>query len=389
MINYSSLDIIANYVSHGYIAYYAKEVHTGERKVVNKDGLLFYTYDNINYLLGFSGEETELVLPENYNGQSYEIYHYAFFNNTTLRSLTIPYGVTAIGNYAFRGCQNLTDLTLSESITCIGNAAFYECKNLREITIPSRVTYIGFYTFYYCEKLTSVTIPDKVTSIGVSAFESCLGLTSITIGSNVASIDSHAFECCFKLVEVINHSSLNISLGYTSEYGYVASYAKEVHTGESKIVNKDNFLFYTDNGVNYLLGYVGEETELVLPENYNGQSYEIYQYAFSHHQTLTSVIIPNSVTAIGRYAFTSCQSLRNVTIGNSVTSIGDYAFVLCFNLTSVTIGSSVTSIGTEAFRDCYKLVKVINLSSLNITAGSTNYGRVAYYAKEVHSGEAS
>ena len=49
----------------------------------------------------------------------------------------------------------------------------------------------------------------------------------------------------------------------------------------------------------------------------------------------TSIIIPNSVTAIGKSAFENCKSLESVTIPNSVTSIGQYAFCNCTGLTSI------------------------------------------------------
>ena len=136
------------------------------------------------------------------------------------------------------------------------------------------------------------------------------------------------------MVEVINHSSLNIVAG-DSSFGYVGYYAKEVHTGTSKIVNKHNFLFYTFKGVNYLLGYVGVHnvTSLVLPNDYNGESYEIYNYAFYNCRSLTSVEIGDSVTSIGDRAFLGCTSLTSVVIPDSVTSIGNWAFSGCTSLT--------------------------------------------------------
>ena len=67
--------------------------------------------------------------------------------------------------------------------------------------------------------------------------------------------------------------------------------------------------------------------------------------------------------------------------------IAEKAFSGCKNLTSVTIGSGVTSIGSDAFRGCYKLIEVYNKSKLNIVAGSSGNGYVAYYAKNVYAEE--
>ena len=47
------------------------------------------------------------------------------------------------------------------------------------------------------------------------------------------------------------------------------------------------------------------------------------------------MVIPNSVTSIGRGAFRYCSDLTSVTIPNSVTSIGASAFSGCSGLTSV------------------------------------------------------
>lgn len=75
--------------------------------------------------------------------------------------------------------------------------------------------------------------------------------------------------------------------------------------------------------------------------------------------SLTSVVIPDSVTTIGNYVFNGCTSLTSVTIGNSVTSIGLRAFYGCTRLTSVVIPNSVTSIGNEAFYCCRGLTSVV------------------------------
>ena len=52
-------------------------------------------------------------------------------------------------------------------VTAIGGEAFFDCSSLTSVTIPDSVTSIGSAAFRNCSSLTSVTIPDSVTSIGV------------------------------------------------------------------------------------------------------------------------------------------------------------------------------------------------------------------------------
>ena len=108
-------------------------------------------------------------------------------------------------------------------------------------------------------------------------------------------------------------------------------------------------------------------TSVVIPDSVTS----IGEYAFGF-SSLTSVTIGNGVTSIGNYAFANCSSLTSVTIGNSVTSIGNYAFEGCSNLTSITIPDSVTTIGNYAFEDCY------SLTSVTIGNGVTSIGNNAF-----------
>ena len=84
-------------------------------------------------MLGYTGTDTELVLSEDYNGKSYEIYQYAFYYCNRLTSVTIPDNVTSIGDGAFYRCRGLTSITIPNSVTSIGDSAFYGCKKLKEI----------------------------------------------------------------------------------------------------------------------------------------------------------------------------------------------------------------------------------------------------------------
>ena len=229
------------------------------------------------------------------------------------------------------------------------------------MVIGDSVTSIGSYAFAGCSSLTSVVIPDSVTSIGSSAFYDCTSLTSVSIGDSVTSIGDEAFRFCSKLVEVYNLSSLDITKG-SYAYGWVGYYALNVYTSleeKSRLhTTTDGFVFYEDGNKCYLVGYIGNKTDITLPESYNGKNYEIYWFAFAYCDNLTSVSIGDGVTSIGEGAFARCSSLKSVSIGDSVTSIGSDAFYDCDSLTSVSIGDSVTSIGLQAFYNCSSLTSV-------------------------------
>ena len=258
------------------------------------------------------------------------------------------------------------------AVTIIGGHAFENCAGLTSVTMPDSVTSIGSSAFSGCTGLTNITIPDSVRSIGGHAFEDCAGLTSITIPNSVTSIGDAAFRDCYKLVEVYNRSALNITKGSTDN-GYVGYYTKAIYTAPyvSKLSTDENgYILYTDGETKSLIGYVGTDTVLTLP---NGIT-EINLCAFNGRTGLTSVTIPDSVTSIGGGAFERCTGLTSVTIPDSVTSIGGGAFERCTGLTSITIPNSVTSIGYSAFYGCTGLTSVTIGNGVTIIDGSAFYG---------------
>ncbi len=352
---------------------------------------------------------TSITIPDSVT----EIRTGAFSGCSALTSITIPDSVTEIRAGAFSDCSALTSITIPDSVTKIGGEAFSGCSALTSITIPDSVTIIGERAFSGCSALTSITIPDSVTKIGYDAFIHCDGLIYVTIGSGVKDIDGLNFTS-YKLVEVCNRSSLTIT-GYPHIY--------KPGAGESKIsTTSDGYIFYTEGQDHYLMGYVGNDDHLVLPNTYQGQAYSIYRdafyqctdltditisagvkdigisafmrctglarvnfaqdsqlqsignLAFSGCSNLSSITIPNGVTIIGHGAFGICSNLSSITIPNGVTSIGDSAFNSCSNLSSITIPNGVTRIGDYVFAFCS------NLSSITIPNGVTSIGDYAFWS---------
>ena len=210
------------------------------------------------------------------------------------------------------------------------------------VIIPESVKY-GYATY-------------TVTSIGDSAFFGCDALIGITIPNSVTCIGEDAFKGCDSLKTVINLSTLSVNKGSTSN-GSVAYYADNVvNVPGGEIVG--DYVFSIINGIPTLVSYLGVDSEIVLPDSYNGKSYSIGESAFYNCAGLTNITISNSVTTIGDSAFFDCSSLACITIPNSVTSIGNNAFNDCDVLTSITIPNSVTTIGYDAFYGCDALTSI-------------------------------
>ena len=160
----------------------------------------YQKYDNSTYRY-FSDYSGSVVIPESvtYNGKAYQVTSIgtlAFYQCSSLTSVTIPHSVTIIGIGAFSGCSGLTLITIPENVTSIGEGAFENCINLESITIPNGITGISDVTFVRCSSLKSIIIPENVTSIGNYAFSGCSSLERLSLGKNIEEIGTSAFSGC-------------------------------------------------------------------------------------------------------------------------------------------------------------------------------------------------
>lgn len=127
-----------------------------------------------------------------------------------LMEVTLPEGLTYLGNYAFFGAAKLKSITLPSTLTTIGLGAFDECAGLTDITIPSDVKTIKEGAFGGTG-LTSVTIPDKVETLGQDVFENCTQLTSIHILKSVKSMGAEMFGYCTALTCITFEPGSNLT----------------------------------------------------------------------------------------------------------------------------------------------------------------------------------
>lgn len=71
---------------------------------------------------------------------------------------------------------------------------------------------------------------------------------------------------------------------------------------------------------------------------------------------IESLVIPASVTEIGKYACRDCAALKSVTINGTV--IGEYMFVSCIRLSTFNISSKLKKIGSNVFNYCSALTQI-------------------------------
>lgn len=116
--------------------------------------------------------------------------------------------------------------------------------------------------------------------------------------------------------------------------------------------------FYFDETTGTITKYAESDTVVVIPSKINGVTVETIGHAAFERSAVTSVTIPDSVTAIHDGAFANCSQLTNISIPNSVTSIGFSAFEHCTSLKSITLPSSLRSISEALFFGCSQLTTI-------------------------------
>ena len=296
------LSLFALFITTMAFAYYDAEIDGIYYDIVHMGyGQVYAAVSNDGYIKDGAGySQTEIVIPE----------------NITLDG--VEYSVNRILSEAFYGCKNLTKITILSSLS-IDDNAFYGCESLTAIVWDGE----HFSTSGLPNSVESIILGNNVREIG--SFSGLDKLTSITIPINVSRIYYKAFANAKNITSIEwNAKRLN------SIYGY----------GD----NDDMYTSILPKSVKKII--FGDGVESIFPN------------LCRDLVNLTSVVMSNSISKIGKCAFSDCTALTSVTISENIREIYDYTFADCSSLTSITIPKHVLKVGHSAFSNCTALTSI-------------------------------
>ncbi len=363
-----------------------------------------------------------ITIPETVEGLSVQVVAPSAFAGTMLTAVTMPASIWDVETNAFSGCTKLASVKMPENVI-LNNGTFKNCTSLTSVELPKGVQLWANDVIFEGSGLTSITVKDKtpceltgnfiveepsqvtlyVPAGSKAAYEAAdywkefnieeaardyycgenvlyaydaetktltisgtgamydfasandvpwadyrdnaeYGIEKIVVEDGVAQIGKNAFFDCK------NATYLSIPATVTSigENAFNKCQNLEVHISDLAAWCGMTFANYHANPVTKASSlYVGDApvTSLVIPETVTA----ITDFAFADYTGITSLEVPNSVTTIGKEAFKNNAGLTSVIIGDGVTSIGANAFEKCSSLTKLVLGSKVASIGASAF----------------------------------------
>src|ERR1017187_1035026 len=221
------------------------------------------------------------------------------------------------------------DVTIPDTITglkvaTVGSTAFYQVSSLTSVTFGTNVTTIADNAIFQCSSLASVTIPASVTNIGQGPMVDCKNLTAISVSPS----NSHYTNLNQVLFNTPQTSLIEFPGGIGGSYTIPATVTNigQAFIGNSLMaisVNAANKIYTNLAGVlfdkskTFLIsspgGAVGSYT---VPSNVTA----IVSASFEYSTGVTSVTIGTNVSSIGLFAFYDCPNLAAISV-NSTNAI--------------------------------------------------------------------
>ncbi len=229
-------------------------------------------------------------------------------------AVTVPDGVTAVGDSAFSGNKAVTAIVLPYGVKKIGRSAFKGATALKEVVLPATLVEIGNSAFAGTA-ITGINLPDGLRTVGQMCFSQSR-LKSIRLPYGVTDVEGGVFGECAQLEEVV----LSPVTGVIGTLAFSGCCALK---------------------------------DLTIPDSVT----DIQRNAFAK-SGLAAVVVPSGVTKIGPNAFAGCAELRSVRLERGVEIIGSSAFSDCKTLASLILPDGLKVIGGSAFAGCSSLKEI-------------------------------
>ena len=220
-----------------------------------------------------------------------------------------------------------------------------------DVVIPETITVgdntytvnkIGSGAFKDQVEIKSVIIQSSDIELESRAFAGCTGLTSFTANSLTESTNS-TFEGCTALKTFIINDDLTLRHGAFKNCTVLETF--KVGGTDYSI---DNNLIIDPNGT--VIAYTcGDNANVVIPDSVTAIGKNVFW-----NSSISSVIFGANVESVGDNAFCQCHDLAVVELNDKLEVIGDYAFESTA-LTEIDLPESLTSLGGNAFRSCSSL----------------------------------
>ncbi len=154
-------------------------------------------------LLSYVGKDKEVKIPSKVKG--------------------VP--ITSIADWAFDENKTMETVSIPSTVTKIGEAAFNACSSLKKVNLPKNLKKISASAFWYCTNLKQVFIYDKVTSIGKNAFKGCDKATVYVVKgsyaeSHVKKLDNVKMGYRYMTSLKLSKTSLSLEIGSTTKLTY-------------------------------------------------------------------------------------------------------------------------------------------------------------------------
>ncbi|MBQ7530929.1 MAG: leucine-rich repeat domain-containing protein [Paludibacteraceae bacterium] len=316
-----------------------------------------------------------------------------YYPYNSCKTISLPEGLTGFSGATFRDWWNLTACEIPEGVTKIHAYMFANCRALKEIKLPNSVDTVGQYVFSNCTTMVKCDLGKGVKYIGQMAFENCYKLNSVRWSDCLEVIDGSIFDGEPNRAEYDQNAVATIPIQDTLFFPATFRSGKQIswcyHKNPVIVWNAKNppssssvfrnlydyfsnsFIFGPD--VEFvpanLCQYVRPK-KIELPE---GCKY-IGSGAFSGNNSLDTVILPSTLTAIHQEAFKGCSKLKLINLPDGLTAISSSTFNGCSGLERVHLSDGITTIGDNAFAGCSALDSIVLPAELTMVGGSAFSG---------------